>query len=258
MIRQAAAARSRVAACLASIALLSSAAAPAQPRDPSNPSCPQSPNWSANAEMRFTVQQVNGEPVLLGEGMIDDNLIPRLTQALRGFRGEEVWLRSPGGNPRVGNQAGLLLRGENLRTRIPAGWACAGSCAFMFLGGVERYVDEGGTLAVRMFTHVSDPAAVERQIAQGGAQAEALINSIALEAAREAAGDNDYLIRMGVSRMLLTDIVYRMRGVGEAGGPAPLRCLTAEEMRRYNVVNTGGRPSPLAGPPSGSVPPRVN
>ena len=256
MIRQGL--RRRFAACFATIAVLSGTATPAQPRDPDNPTCPQSPNWSTNAEMRFTVREANGESVLLGEGVIDDNLIPRLTQALRGFRGEEVWLRSPGGNPRVGNQAGVLLRAAMLRTRVPAGWACAGSCAFMFLGGIERYVDEGGTLAVRMFTNVRDPAAVGRQIAAGGARAQALIDGIALEAAREAAQDNDYLIRMGVSRNLLFDIVYRMRGIGDAEHPVPLRCLTAEELRRYNVVNTAGAPPPSARAPSRSLPPGLN
>jgi hypothetical protein len=258
LIRQDSAVRGRIATCLASIALLSSTTAPAQPRDPDNPGCPPSPSWSTNSEMRFTVQQVDGESVLLGEGVIDDNLIPRLAQALRSFRGAEVWLRSPGGNPRVGNRAGMLLRANNLRVRVPAGWACAGSCAFMFLGGIERYVDDGGTLAVRMFTNVTDPAAVGRQIAGGGERAEALINGIALESAREAAEDNDYLIRMGVSRNLLTDIVYRMRGVGDAEHPVPLRCLTAEELRRYNVVNTAGLPSPLAGVSCRNMPPRLN
>ncbi|MGQ0590827.1 MAG: hypothetical protein ACT4N8_15090, partial [Sphingosinicella sp.] len=84
--------------------MLCSTAAQAQQMDPSNPTCPQSPNVSNYREMRFTPQTVNGRRVLLAEGMIDDNLIPRLQAALRDESIEEMWLRSPGGNAQVGNQ----------------------------------------------------------------------------------------------------------------------------------------------------------
>jgi hypothetical protein len=107
----------------------------------------------------------------------------------------------------------------------------------MFMGGIFRSVDAGGVVIVRMFTHVADPQATTEQMARGGDDADRLLGEIALDSARVATEDNDYLIRMGISRRLLTDIVYRMRGVGEAGHPAPERCLTAEEMRGYNVVN---------------------
>jgi hypothetical protein len=228
------------------LALLSAGEAPAQPRDPANPSCPLSPNWSSIPRMRFTMRRVDGHEVLLAEGVIDDDLIPRLTEALRSFEGDEIWLRSPGGNARVGNEAGILIRTQNLKTRIPAGSGCAASCSFMFLGGILRYVDEGGILAVQMFTSVTDPAAVGREITRGGDRADRLINGIALNAARQSSEDNDYLIRMGISRRLLTDIIYRMPGVGDAEHPAPVRCLTFEEMRRYNLVNSGDRQPPSA------------
>jgi hypothetical protein len=192
--------------------------------------------------MRFTEQRVDGRDVLLAEGVIDDDMLPRLQDALKTFRGQDIWLRSPGGNARVGNQAGGMIRSLNLSTHVPAGWACLGSCAFMFLGGILRSVDADGQIIVRMFTVVPDPRAVEARVAQGGEGADRLLGEIAVDSARVATEDNDYLIRMGVSRQLLTDIVYRMPGVGDAEHPAPIRCLTADEMRRYNVVNT--RPPP--------------
>jgi hypothetical protein len=222
--------------------LLSGTAATAQPLDPANPTCPPHPNWSSYPRMRFTAQQVDGRDVLLAEGVIDDDMIARLEDALKSFRGQEIWLRSPGGNARVGNEAGVAIRRLNLSTRVPAGWACLGSCAFMFMGGIFRSVDAGGQLIVRMFTNIADPQAAEQQVAQGGERADRLLDEIALDSVRVATEDNDYLIRMGVSRRLLTDIVYRMRGIGVAGHPAPIRCLTIEEMQRYNVVN--GRPHP--------------
>ena len=197
--------------------------------------------------MRFTVQEVDGRPVLLAEGAIDDQMIPRFAQARNDFHGQEIWLRSPGGDARVGNQAGRLIRDQGLTTHVPSGWACMGSCAFMFMGGITRSVDERGLIIVRMFTHVTDPQAIADQLARGGENADRLLDEIALDSRRIATDDNDYLIHMGVSRLLLTDIVYRMPGVGNADHPAPHRCLTREEMRRYNVVNTGGRPPPLAG-----------
>lgn len=231
--------RRRLAVFAACLALISAEAAPAQPADPEGPSCPSSFNWSSYPEMRFTVQPADGGPVLLAEGVIDDNMIPRLRQALENFDGQEIRLRSPGGNERVARQAGFLIRERYLGTRVPAGWACASACAFMFLGGITRSVDPSGLVIVQMFTNVSDPAAVGAQIARGGESAQRLLTGIALDASLVATEDNDYLIRMGVSRRLLTDIVYRMRGIGDAGHPAPRRCLTAEEMQRYNVVNGG-------------------
>src|SRR5689334_10899188 len=66
--------------------------------DPVNPTCPPNPNWSTNAQMRFTVQTINGHRVLLAEGQIDSGLIPRLQAALQDNTIEEMWLRSPGGD----------------------------------------------------------------------------------------------------------------------------------------------------------------
>ena len=66
--------------------------------DPDNPTCPLSPNWSTNPRMTFTQQTIGGRTVLLAEGQIDDDLMPRLRQAIQGFNGDEIWLRSPGGN----------------------------------------------------------------------------------------------------------------------------------------------------------------
>jgi hypothetical protein len=43
---------------------------------------------------------------------------------------------------------------------------------------------------------------------------------------------------MGLSRKLLTEVMYRQKAVGGAGeDKSTRRCLTAEELRKYNVVN---------------------
>jgi hypothetical protein len=219
-------------------ALLCAQAAQAQERmDPDNPTCPIAPNWSSHREMQLNVEQVDGRTVLLAEGHVDDNLIPRLRAALDSFTGDEIWIRSPGGNARVGNEAGRLIREANLHTRIPAGWACFSACNFVFMGGSARFVDQGGLFIVHMFTHTADREALRSEVSRGIDNTIGLIGEIEQQSALLASEDNDFLIRMGVSRRLLTDVMYRTRAVAERSGDrSTRRCLTPEEVRRYNVA----------------------
>jgi hypothetical protein len=221
-------------------ALLWAQAAPAQTRDLRNPTCPANPDWSTNRQMQFTVATVEGRRVLLGEGVVDDNLLPRLEAALRDQTLEEVRLRSPGGNARVGNQAGVLIRRSGLPTRIPAGWACGGSCVFMFMGGITRAVDPGGLVVVQMFTFTGNREVIRREIARGEEASADLIGEIALQSVRLASEDNEFLIRMGVSRSLLTEVMDRQSAVGEGTDRSTRRCLTQAELARYNVTNDPG------------------
>lgn len=231
----------RAFASFAAMAALFGAEAAAAQRgmDPNNPTCPASPNWSNYREMRFTPQDVNGRKVLLAEGMIDDNLLPRLQAALRDDTIEEIWLRSPGGNARIGNQAGRLIRSSGLPTRIPAGWACFSACNFLFMGGVARFVDPGGLFMVHMFTHTGDRQTIRQEVARGEDNTVSLIGEIEQQSALLASEDNDFLIRMGVSRALLTEVMYRQSAVQDASNRSTRRCLTQQEVRRYNVVNGG-------------------
>jgi hypothetical protein len=234
--------RRRLAPLLALLALGAAESVGAQrvPMDPDNPTCPASPNWSSYREMRFTQQSVNGRPVLLAEGQIDDNMIPRLRAALQTFQGDEIWLRSPGGNARIGNQAGRIIRENSLQTRIPAGWACFSACNFMFMGGFARTVDPGGLFIVHMFTHTSDRQAIRSEVARGEENTIGLIGDIEQDSALLASEDNDFLIRMGVSRTLLTEVMYRQNAVASASDRSTRRCLTHGEVLRYNVANRGG------------------
>jgi hypothetical protein len=229
----------KLASLLAGVALLAGQAAMAQraQMDPDNPTCPLNPNVSNYREMRFTPQEVNGKKVLLAEGMIDDNLIPRLEAALRDETIGEIWLRSPGGNARIGNQAGRLIRASGLPTRIPQGWACFSACNFLFMGGALRFVDPGGLFMVHMFTHTSNREAIRQEVAQGEQNTVSLIGEIEQQSALLASEDNDFLIRMGLSRALLTEVMYRQSAVQDAQNRSTRRCLTPEELTRYNVIN---------------------
>lgn len=230
--------RRRLAPLLAILALAAAEGAAAQrvAMDPDNPTCPASPNWSTYREMRFTQQTVNGRPVLLAEGFIDDNMLPRLQQAVRGFQGDEIWLRSPGGSAAVGNRAGRFLRENNMTTRIPAGWACFSACNFMFMGGLVRHVDQGGLFIVHMFTHTGNREVIRSEVARGEESTVGLIGEIEQQSALLASEDNDFLIRMGISRRLLTEIMYRQNAVQDAQNRSTRRCLTQAEVNRYFVA----------------------
>jgi hypothetical protein len=224
---------------LALFAALSAAAAPAAAApgvDPKNPSCPLSPDWGALKPMQFSPVDRGGRRILLAEGVIDDALVPRLKAALEKDKPEEIWLRSAGGNARVGNEAGKLIRSSGIPTRVPAGWACFSACNFLFMGGIARYVDKDGLFIVHMFTHTADRGAIEAEMLRGTDNTVGLIGDIEQDSAMLASEDNDFLIRMGVSRKLLTEVMYQQKAVADAGG-STRRCLTQEEAWKYNVAN---------------------
>lgn len=226
----------RPVAFLLALALSGSAVAQT-PVDPKNPSCPLKPNWGELREMTFTVESRGGKKVLLAEGAVDDQLVPRLQTALTANGViDEIWLRSAGGNARVGNQAGMLIRKSGIPTRIPSGWACFSACNFMFMGGALRFVDPGGIFIVHMFTHTADRELIRDELKKGEKNTIGLIGDIEQGSAMLASEDNDFLIRMGVSRKLLTEVMYQQQAVAEQGG-STRRCLTQEEAWKYNVAN---------------------
>lgn len=210
--------------------------------DPVNPSCPAQPDWSDHREMRLSVQTRNGIPVLLAEGVIDSGLPDRLRAAIaRNPEVEEIWLRSPGGNARAGNEAGRIIRAhiqstqQTMTTRVPTGWACFSACNFMFMGGLPRVIEPGGVYMVHMFTFTGDRGAIRYNVEQGTDATVELIGDVEQESALLASEDNDFLIRMGVSRRLLTDIMYQQRAVASGTTPAQRYCLTLDEATLYNV-----------------------
>jgi hypothetical protein len=210
-----------------------------EPVDPLNPSCPKHLGWSTYPQMRFTLDTSNGQRVLRAEGVIDEDVPAKLDDALKTNRPiDEIWLRSPGGIARAGNEAGKIIRTAGVPTRIPAGWACFSACNFVFMGGAVRFVDPGGLFIVHMFTHVSDKEAVRSELAKGTDKAIGLIGDVEQDSALLASEDNDFLIRMGVSRKLLTEVMYQQKAVADGNeDKSTRRCLTAAEAVKYNVAN---------------------
>ncbi|MFN3388963.1 MAG: hypothetical protein ACK40O_08520 [Allosphingosinicella sp.] len=227
------------AAWLAALALLSSTTAGAQQVDPTNPTCPKQLNWSNHKTMQFSFEEREGRRVLLAEGAIDRDVAARLKAALAQHAPiDEIWLRSPGGDARAGTEAGKLIREALVFTRIPEGWACFSACNFLFMGGRGRIVEPGGQFVVHMFTHTGNRGAIEAEVLRGTDSTVGLIGEIEQESALLASEDNDFLIRMGVSRKLLTEVMYKQKAVAEQGGdPSTRRCLTQDELKLYQVAN---------------------
>ena len=226
----------RLAATIAT--LIPATAAAAAEMDALNPTCPKQLNWSTYRQMKFTPETIDGIRVLKAEGVVDEGVPERLAEALQANAPvDEIWIRSPGGNARAGNAAGKIIRDAALPTRIPEGWACFSACNFMFMGGPIRYVDGGGQFVVHMFTHLNDKDAVKAEVERGADSAIELIGDVEQESALLASEDNDFLIRMGVSRKLLTEVMYRQKAIADAEDKSTRRCLTAEETVKYNVAN---------------------
>ena len=211
------------------------------PADPDNPSCPKALNWSTYREMRFTFarSQDQQQRILMAEGRIDADAATRLHAALKQYSPiDEIWIRSPGGDARVGNEAGMVIRKEGVPTRIPEGWACFSACNFMFMGGPIRYVEPGAQFVVHMFTHLADKDAVHAEVSQGADKAVRLMSDMEQDSAMLASEDNDFLIRMGVSRKLLTEVMYKQKAVAaDDSDKSTRRCLTPKEALKYNVAN---------------------
>ncbi len=230
----------RLAALATTAALFCGQAALAQQAmDPVNRTCPREPNWSSFPQMRFTLEEIDGKQVLLAEGRVDDNAVPRLQAALDAHTAiDEIWVRSPGGSARIGNQLGRLIRQTGVPTRIPQGWACFSACNFVFMGGAVRYVDPGGLFIVHMFTHTNDREAIRSEVSRGVDNTIGLIGDIEQQSALLASEDNDFLIRMGISRLLLTEVMYRTPAVAaQSGDRSTRRCLSQDEVHRYRVAN---------------------
>ena len=212
--------------------------------DPNNPTCPRYPNWSSSPKMDLTTVDRQGTKILLAEGVIDDGLPDRLRKVLAENPDiSEIWMRSPGGVARAGNEAGRVIResDNSIITRIPKGWTCFSACNFLFMGGRARIVEPGGHFMVHMFTMTGDRNAINYSIEMGTESTVGLISEVEQESALLATEDNDFLIRMGVSRKLLSEVMYKTKAVKSGDGDnATRRCLTEEEALRYNVANVTG------------------
>ena len=220
----------RALAVLAAFVMLTGATA----MDPDNPTCPAQPDFGPKTPMTLKTAQRGGKRVLLAEGAIRPTLPTRLKAAIEADdRIEEIWLRSPSTTMSApGNEAGRIIRSyRGMLTRVPSGWTCFSACNFVFIGGDRRVIDDGGVFMVHMFTHTNDRALIDEVVIEGSEATTELITSIEQSSAMLASEDNDFLIRMGISRKLLTDIMYKQQAVKRDGNPSTRYCLSQAEVR---------------------------
>jgi hypothetical protein len=69
---------------------------------------------------------------------------------------DEVWLYSGGGDLNEGLKMGEILRRAKMTVRVPTGARCISACTIVFLGGLFRFVDNGGTYEVHAYSRFLD------------------------------------------------------------------------------------------------------
>ena len=74
-----------------------------------------------------------------------------------------------------------------------------------------------------MFTHTGNREVIRQEVEAGTESTVELIGEIEQASAQLATEDNDFLIRMGVSRRLLSEVMYATQAVGSG---ETRRCLT--------------------------------
>ena len=167
--------------------------------------------------MNFTLDTSNGQRVLRAEGAIDEDVPAKLEDALKTNQPiDEIWLRSPGGNcPR--RQRG---RQDHPQAGIPD--PDPGRLGVLFrlqlhVHGRRSPLRRPGRLVRRPHVHprFGDKEAVRSELAKGTDSAIGLIGDVEQDSALLASEDNDFLIRMGVSRKLLTEVMYQQKAVAE-------------------------------------------
>ena len=228
-----------LAACAA--LLFSAGAALAQGADPDNPTCPniQRVFGPLSGPVQVQSAKVSGRRVVKFSGAIAPGAADKLEKAMEsGDPVEEIWIGSSGGDAAEGLKIGKLIRSMGVPTR----WGCASACNFAFMGGAIRVIDPNAAFAVHMFTITSSAdyqAYVD--VTRKGGDSNMTLNNIARReqaSALLATEENDFLIRMGVSRKLLTEVMYQQKAdTFQGADKSTLRCLTPDEMQRYNVVN---------------------
>lgn len=235
--------RALLAACAALLIGAGAAQAATSP-DPTNPTCPNLQKMFGPLSGPVQVQstKVGSRNVVKFSGAIVPGAADQLQKALEGAGApvDEIWIGSSGGDPAEGVKLGKMIRAMGVPTRVPAGWGCASACNFAFMGGAIRMVDRDATFAVHMFT-ITTNEGYQSFVDLTRQDSKAILNNIARReqaSALLASDENDFLIRMGVSRRLLTEIMYQQKADAFVGqDKSVIRCLTADEMQRYNVVN---------------------
>ncbi len=154
---------------------------------------------------------------VLGEGYITSDTVRRYQDFVaRHGANLPVFLNSRGGELQGGIRLGAALRAQRAAVYVPSGGTCASACAYAFLGGVVRGVQEGGRIGVHR------PIVVRRSSGRRSAADEQALEP------RIAAILTNYVAAMGGSPALVA--------LAAGTEPPAIRYLSPAELRRYKVV----------------------
>lgn len=91
-----------------------------------------------------------GRNVVLARGELAEGDGPRLSALIARTTGrvDELWLDAVTGTPRNAQRLGRAVRELGLTTRVARGMRCGGVCVDVFLGGVQRVLEEDRALGL--------------------------------------------------------------------------------------------------------------
>ncbi|WP_074654185.1 hypothetical protein [Terriglobus roseus] len=95
-----------------------------------------------------------------GDEVLLDRLLAQAERANKPY--QEVWLFSGGGDVDAGVGIARSLRNHRATVRVPANYRCVSSCTLAFMGGLFRYVDDGGKYEVHSASSWLQPEGSDR------------------------------------------------------------------------------------------------
>lgn len=123
---------------------------------------------------------------------------------------DTLYLHGPGGALTGGLKLGVALRELGMNTALTARMRCFSACAYAFLGGVERSVEEGGLLGVHQFASEGADPVGEDVIQSAQSLLETYMRSLAvprgvLDIASRTSNEDIFLINATQARALQLD-----------------------------------------------------
>lgn len=181
------------------------------------------PQMAGAADMTFDIGKTkSGDEFLIADGSISD-LTPYLLNAILSsgrWKDGLVVLNSKGGSVVSALAMGRILREQGMATMVKPGDICMSACAYLFLGGDERFVPKGAALGMHRFRFSNDEADKKTLTNEAQSLSGALI---------------EYFVEMGISPEALA---AAMRAK-----PEDMYVFSQEEMQRYRITFEHGQPA---------------
>ena len=174
------------------------------------------PQIASAAEMTFDIGKTkSGDEFLVADGSISD-LTPYLLNAMVAsgrWKGGLLVLNSKGGSVVSALAMGRIIREQGMATMVKPGDICMSACAYLFLGGDERFAPKGAALGMHRFRFGNDDADKKTLTNEAQSLSGALI---------------EYFVEMGISPEALA--------VAMRAAPEDMYVFSQEEMQSYRIT----------------------